>query len=131
MGNPLKGLRVLVAEDNPTLQLLTKSVLQKREATVDVAADGIEAINYFNTTSYDLVLTDFMMPNMNGCELAQALRSNGFSGPIIGVTAATVGQEREDLIEYGVDAALSKPLNLEELNKALTEFSNKAATGDI
>jgi DNA-binding NarL/FixJ family response regulator len=42
-----------------------------------------------------------------------------------------VGQEREDLIECGVDAALSKPLNLEELNKALTEFSNKAATGDI
>ena len=131
MANPLKGLKVLVAEDNPTLQLLTKSMLQKREATVDVAADGIEAINHFNTTSYDLVLTDFMMPNMNGCELAQALRSNGFSGPIIGVTAATVGQEREDLIECGVDAALSKPLNLEELNKALTEYSNKAATGDI
>jgi signal transduction histidine kinase/CheY-like chemotaxis protein len=131
MGNPLKGMKILVAEDNPTLQLLTKSMLQKREATVDVAADGVEAINHFNTTGYDLVLTDFMMPNMNGCELAKALRSNGFSGPIIGVTAATVGQEQEDLIECGVDAALSKPLNLEELNKALTEFSNKAATGDI
>ena len=131
IGNPLKGLKILVAEDNPTLQLLTKSMLQKRDATVDVAADGVEALGQYKTSHYDLILTDFMKPNMNGCELAQALRSDGFSGPIIGVTAATVGQERDDLIECGVDAALSKPLNLEELNKALTEFSNKAATGDL
>lgn len=131
LGNPLKGMKILVAEDNPTLQLLTKSLLQKREALVDVASDGAEAVSLFNTESYDIVITDFMMPNMNGCELAQALRSNGFCGPIIGVTAATVGQEREDLLKCGVDAALSKPLNLEELNRALFEFSNKAATGDL
>jgi len=114
------GLKVLVAEDNKVIQMLTREMLIKQGAEVVLADDGKAATEQFDA-SIDLVLTDIMMPHKNGYELTEHLRTAGFEGPIIGVTAATVGAEREQLLAAGVDAALPKPLTVPALAHALSQ----------
>ena len=112
------GLKVLVAEDNKVIQMLTREMLIKQGAEVVLADDGQAATEQFDA-SIDLVLTDIMMPRMNGYELTAWLRAEGFKGPVIGVTAATVGAEREQLLAAGVDSALPKPLTISSLSNVL------------
>ena len=71
-----------------------------------------------NPDKYDLVITDIMMPNMNGYELTRELREFGFSKPIIGVTAAVIGEESQQLLEMGADQVIEKPVDLAKLNAA-------------
>ena len=67
---------------------------------------------------YDLVITDIMMPNMNGYELTSKLREFGFRKPIIGVTAAVIGEESEQLLAMGANQVIEKPVDLPKLNAA-------------
>ena len=67
---------------------------------------------------YDLVITDIMMPNMDGYAFVQAARKSGFKGPIIGVTAATLGNEFNKLKELGASDVVSKPINIDAINSA-------------
>lgn len=115
VSNPLNGKRVLFAEDQLTLQLLTKSVLEKAGVHTVVASNGLEALAAYNEGMFDIVLTDAMMPQMDGYALAGELRKLGFTGPIIAITAAVIGDETERLLSAGVDVVLSKPLDLEQL----------------
>lgn len=70
-------------------------------------------------SKFDLVVTDIFMPNLDGYRLTSGLREIGFTGPIIGVSAATIGEERDRLIEAGASAALAKPISVEKLTQAL------------
>jgi signal transduction histidine kinase/CheY-like chemotaxis protein len=115
----LEGLKILLAEDTPTLRLLGKAILERAGSTVEVAGDGEEALAMFPNFDPDLVLTDIMMPKMNGYELTAALRNRDFTKPIIGVTGATVGMEAQRLIESGANTVLAKPLTLVGLETAL------------
>lgn len=116
--NLLEGKRVLVAEDNLTIQLLTQKILSTAGALVTVAKDGAEALEKF-AEHFDLVLTDIHMPNMDGIELTRELRRLGHAVPIVGVTAATIGEESRALLGAGANDCLGKPFNLRELNKRL------------
>ena len=119
---PTKGiaeLRVLLVEDNDPLRTLTATVLEKAGATVTVAANGRQALDLISDgVSVDLVLTDIYMPEMDGYELAEALREIGFSRIILGVTAATVGRESQRMVEAGADACLNKPLSVASIELA-------------
>jgi PAS domain S-box-containing protein len=115
----LKGVRVLVAEDNLLLQKLTLKLLTKAGLHVVLADDGKIALDHFEQEPFDLVLTDIFMPEMNGYELTRTLRERGYKGPIIGVTAATVGEETDQLLEAGATAAVSKPITLSKLEPYL------------
>ena len=117
--SPLHGLKILLAEDTPTLRLLGKNILERAGSLVQVASDGEEALRELENFDADLVLTDIMMPNMNGYELAEALRKHGYHKPIIGVTGATVGMEAKRLIESGANCVLAKPLTVKGLEAAL------------
>jgi two-component system capsular synthesis sensor histidine kinase RcsC len=75
----------------------------------------------------DLVLTDIMMPNMNGYELTEALRKRGFTKSIIGVTGATMGMEAKRLIESGANQVLAKPLTVQGLETALKSINEDDA----
>lgn len=112
---PLAGVKVLYAEDQKTLQLLTTTLLKKQGATVTVASDGAEALELFEQGDFDLVLTDIMMPNMSGYDLTTALRERGYSGKIVGLTAATIGLETDRLIALGANETLSKPVDIQQL----------------
>ena len=118
----LAGKTVLFAEDQLTIQMLTKNVLTKAGAEVTVASNGQQAIEAFSRAIPDIVITDAMMPEMNGYELTARLREEGYIGPIIAVTAATIGDERDRLIAAGADVVFPKPINLDELKLALADW---------
>lgn len=116
------GKHILLAEDDRTLQLLTERILTKAGASVKVCGDGQEALEAYQAEPFDLVVTDIMMPKLNGYGLAKALRAAGYEGPIIGATAAVVGSETDELIAAGADAAISKPVSLEKLEAELARL---------
>ena len=120
--NVLEGKRVLLAEDQLTLQMLTKSLLHKAGAQTEVASNGLEALEHFANQPYDIVLTDAMMPEMDGYALTRRLRETGFTGPIVAVTAAVIGDETERLIAAGVDLVLPKPLDMSRLKAELSRL---------
>ena len=112
---PLQDMQVLYAEDQKTLQMLTAALLKKQGAQVVVANDGEEALELFKTHTFDFVLTDIMMPNVDGYGLTRALRQQGYTNLIIGLTAATIGLETDELLLAGADATLSKPVDIKKL----------------
>jgi CheY-like chemotaxis protein len=107
--------QVLLAEDTPTIRMLSAKLIESQGASVAAAEDGEKALEIALNKDFDLVITDIFMPNMDGYELTRSLRENGFTGPIIGVTAATIGEERDELIAAGANAAIGKPLTKEKL----------------
>lgn len=122
----LQGLRVLLAEDNPTIQLLTKAMLAKEGADVTAADNGALALDiYRKSPEFDFVLTDIFMPEMDGYGLTRALRKAGFDKPIIGVSAATVGEEVDLLVEAGATLAMAKPLTMKKLKESLLKVQGQ------
>ena len=120
LSTSIQGKHVLLAEDNLTIQMVTQVILKKGGASVEIANDGVEALALLKESpdKYDLVLTDIMMPNMNGYELTRELRALGFSKPIIGVSAAVIGEESAQLLAMGANQVIEKPIDLPKLNAA-------------
>ncbi|NVK02574.1 MAG: response regulator, partial [Oceanospirillaceae bacterium] len=129
LAKTLQDKAVLFAEDQLTLQVLTKGILSKAGAEVTLATNGVLAMSAFSQLRPDIVITDAMMPEMDGYELSAQLRRSGYAGPIVAVTAATIGDERDRLLEAGADVVLPKPINLEDLKLALAEWEPKQRRG--
>lgn len=117
----LKGLTILLAEDNLVIALMTKKLLEEHGATVLDAKDGEVALAVFKANAIDAVLTDIFMPKLNGYELTKALRSLGYKGQIIGCSAASIGEEANKLIASGADKVFIKPLQIKEFVSYLQE----------
>jgi CheY-like chemotaxis protein len=115
-------MHVLFAEDNKVIAELTKTQLKKAGARVVHAENGREALREVRDQLFDLVLTDLFMPEMNGDELVRRLRNAGYHGPIVGVTAASVGDEMDALKTAGADFVLPKPLLINDLQKILAGY---------
>ena len=118
----LQGQRILFAEDQKTLQLLTMKLLKDRGADVVVCDNGQQALDAYRLGEFDVVLTDMMMPEMSGDEFIRHLRDEGFAGQIFGLTAATIGQEVQTMLDAGADAVFHKPFKLNEMTQAMMDF---------
>jgi len=106
-------VRILVVEDNPTNQMVARISLEKEGYTVDVAANGREALAAIGRFPYDLVLMDVAMPEMDGLEATRRIRKlNGPSArvPIVAMTAHAYREERDEMIAAGMDDYLPKPV---------------------
>ena len=122
----LKGTRVLLVEDDRILRNITSRLLRK-EFDIDllVAEDGIEALKTLESNSVDVILTDYFMPNLDGVGLIQALRGQGKLMPIVALTAATIGEERSELMQAGAFAVLAKPLDLNRLAEVICQLAGQ------
>ena len=118
----LEGLCVLMAEDNLILRKLSENLLQKLGANPVLVENGQLALDQFNEQKWDLIITDIFMPEMNGYELVEAIRATGSRVKVLGVTAATVGNERDLLLKAGADVVMSKPITSESLQNALLQL---------
>ena len=116
------GLRVLLAEDNSTNQLIGVRMLEKMGCRVGVAANGAEAVAMARDFPYDIILMDMQMPEMDGLEATREIRRTGADRerlPIVALTANAMESDREACTRAGMDAFLSKPLRRNDLVLAL------------
>jgi signal transduction histidine kinase/DNA-binding response OmpR family regulator len=118
-GGDRASLRILLAEDNIVNQKLAVTMLEKRGHRVTVANDGAEALKAMERASFDVILMDVHMPHMGGFEATAAIRAReGRDGPripIVALTALAMKGDREQCIQAGMDAYVSKPVNAAEL----------------
>jgi signal transduction histidine kinase/CheY-like chemotaxis protein len=113
-----KGLRVLVVEDNAINQMLIVKVLQKRDFTIDIAANGVIALSKHRNNDYDIILMDLQMPEMDGYEATRNIRNmpdNKNDIPIMAMTAHTIKGEMERCLAIGMNDYIPKPFNVNEL----------------
>ncbi len=116
----MKG-RILVAEDTPTNQALVKLLLQKMGFSVDLAADGCQAVDKAQAQSFDMILMDMQMPNMDGYEATRRLRKVGLQTPIIALTAHAMTGDRQKCLAAGCTDYLTKPIDRSKLLDVLRE----------
>jgi PAS domain S-box-containing protein len=108
----LSGVSVLVAEDNEVNQFLAKMLLIEWNARVVTANDGVEAIEWLKKDSFDVVLMDLQMPNMDGLTAMKEIRAVlKLTVPVIALTANAVEGEKENCVLAGMQGYLSKPYN--------------------
>lgn len=115
----MAGQRILVVDDEPSLQKVITLELQRKGYEVKGVGNGSEAVELFFTEGADLVITDMHMPIMDGLETVAAIKKLNPEVPIILMT----GQFEEDAqqaINIGVSSFLSKPFRMEELLRAVT-----------
>ncbi|MFA5902663.1 MAG: response regulator [Desulfobacula sp.] len=122
----IPGLRVLLVEDNIINQKSAIWILEKFGCRVDVAANGVEAIEMVDNFRYDIVFMDLQMPEMNGIEATIRIRSSkkSFSNnlPIIAMTANAMQGDREKCLKAGMNDYISKPVDKNDLMEALLSW---------
>jgi DNA-binding NtrC family response regulator len=111
--------RLLIVEDDPEMRDLLRKVLEKEGYQVSVAADSREATASLSRISFDLVVTDMLMPDDGGLELLQVIREARPSLPVIIITAFGDWGSYSRALELGAAAFISKPLKMAELIGAI------------
>lgn len=108
-------MRILVVEDEVTLNELTSSRLKKEKYSVDSCFDGEEVFEYIQCAEYDLILLDIMLPKMDGIQVLRKLRAMGKDTPVLLLTARDEIEDRVNGLDAGADDYLVKPFAYEEL----------------
>ena len=127
----LTGIHVLMAEDNDLNAELATILLEDAGMTVTRASDGKEVVDLFKNNprdTYDLILMDIMMPNMDGHQAAKAIRALGIERsdavtiPIIALSANAFIDDIQESLDSGMNDHISKPINIEELIDTITKY---------
>lgn len=122
--------RVLLVEDNQVNQLLAVAVLQKAGHTVEVAENGLEALEAVANASFDVILMDVQMPDMDGLEATRRIRAMAppiSRTPIIAVTANAMRSDRERCFEAGMDDYIAKPIDLRVMTRKISAWAERGA----
>jgi CheY-like chemotaxis protein len=113
--------RILIADDERAVGIMLAEALKRYDYEIDVVLNGIEAIKQISRRSYDLIITDYMMPEMDGLELTQRVRSKDPSVPIVVVTG---NRPSQDLLKSGVTACIMKPFSVFEIQNEVRNILN-------
>ena len=121
------ALRVLVAEDDDSNQVLIELMMDSLGYKVDLVGDGVEALEALDEASYDVVLMDIRMPRMDGLEAIQRIRARPRSAQpyIVAVTANAMTGNREEYLRAGADDYVAKPISPDALSLALDQAQEK------
>jgi two-component system sensor histidine kinase/response regulator len=115
--NFLRGIRILVAEDNPTNQEIALAILEGAGIVVEIANNGKKAVEALQRSRFDAVLMDIQMPEMDGYEATRIIRKDSKfkSMPIIAMTAHAMKGDEEKCLKAGMDGYVSKPISQDRL----------------
>jgi len=129
---PLRGARVLLAEDNPVNQQVAMAFLMAGGLEVTLAEDGREAVDWVRKARFDIVLMDMQMPEMDGIQATRLIRKlpRGVGLPIIAMTAAAMDSDRQDCLAAGMNAHVAKPIDAERLVNTLLEWVSVPGIAD-
>ena len=123
---PERALRVLVAEDHPVNQQVIRGLLGPVGIEVEIVDDGLQAVEATQTRDWDLILMDVQMPNMDGPTATRTIRQRETDQglvrtPIIALTANAMVEQVESYLAAGMDAVVSKPVDLKVLLTTISE----------
>ncbi len=127
----VQPLQILLAEDNFVNQKVAMRTLQRLGYQVDVAANGAEAIAACWRKTYDLILMDVQMPEMDGLEATRGIRTRlpqDLQPMIVAMTADALKETRQACLDAGMDGYISKPVNLDDLTRVLQECQARSHT---
>ncbi|MEO7984100.1 MAG: ATP-binding protein [Bacteroidota bacterium] len=127
----LKSIKVLIAEDNPINMMIATKFLDKWGVVYEKAKNGVEAVSLFNLGSFDLVLMDIQMPEMDGYTALSKIRNIDADIPAIAFTAAVFENMKETLNKSGFNDYIQKPFRPKDLQSKLVEFSQQRAKSKI
>jgi len=121
---PIYGAKILLVEDNPTNQLVAKEMLKVMGLDVDLANNGVEAVSKSSSNSYDAILMDIQMPDMDGIQATRRIRALPEKDlvPIIAMTAAAMETDKKACHEVGMNDFVSKPIDIDNLATALLRW---------
>jgi len=108
--------KVLVADDDAFIRKLLNEFLSFYEYNVECVGSGEDALRLIETGHYDILITDYMMPGINGAELIRQIRNQNLSLPIIGISGSV---DEKDFLSAGANFFMPKPLELTELKYAI------------
>jgi PAS domain S-box-containing protein len=114
--------RVLLAEDNPDNQRVLSYHLRRLGVAVEIAENGLIAVEKAMATPFDLILMDMQMPGLDGYGATSSLRRSGYDRPIIALTAHAMKEDRDRCLRVGCNDYLTKPLNLTLFLKTLSNY---------
>jgi signal transduction histidine kinase/DNA-binding NarL/FixJ family response regulator len=123
---------ILIAEDNPTNQIVMKNLMNRLGYCIDMAANGVEALRMLEQRSYGMLITDCHMPEMDGYELTKRLRADEQAHgrprlPIVALTGDALAGAAQYCIDVGMDDYLSKPVAIDLLDGAVQNWLPAAA----
>lgn len=110
-----EDVHILLAEDSADYRHLVQQFLNNTGVQMDIAQNGQQALEYATRKSYDLILMDIQMPEKNGYEVCRYLRSNGYQGKVVALSAHAGREDREHAFEEGFDDYFSKPIERHHL----------------
>lgn len=120
-------MRILVAEDERDMNKIIVKKLTAEGYAVDACFDGVEALDYIESTEYDAVVLDIMMPHMNGLEVVQRIRSKQIKVPVLFLTARDAVSDRVAGLDMGANDYLVKPFSFEELMARIRVLTREKA----
>lgn len=121
----LKGIQVLIVEDNPINQIVLKKMMLDTSCSLHQANDGIEALAHLEKSDVDIILMDCQMPNMDGYQCTQKIKQNPErygDAVIIAITANAFEEDQKRCLVAGMDDFISKPINKDELYQCLNKW---------
>lgn len=130
---PERSARILVADDAPANRELVTAILKNLGAEVEVACDGVEALASVQVATYDLVLMDMHMPEMDGLEASRQIRALGGDFvrlPIVALTANVQTEQVKRCLEAGMNGHVGKPINVAELAQTVAYWLDQGAAVD-
>ncbi len=130
-----RRVRILVAEDNATNQVVALKTLEKLGYRADAVANGLEAIKALSEIPYDLVLMDIQMPEMDGLEATRKIRHAQSPAlnpnvPIVAMTAHAMEDDRDKCLQVGMDGYITKPLQHGELARAVESHATRGFSAE-
>ncbi len=125
--------RILLAEDEPINQEVSRGLLEDVGLSVDLAEDGAEAVALAGQNRYDLILMDMQMPNLNGVDATRAIREIGLNArtPILAMTANAFEEDRQRCLDAGMNDHIAKPIDPDRLFEALLKWLTAAAASSV
>lgn len=118
--------KILVVEDDKNLRKLITTCLRREQYKTYEATNGVEALEVLDTNYIDLIVTDIMMPKMDGYELVRELRNANFNTPILLITAKSTINDKKEGFYLGADDYMVKPIDIEELSLRVKALLKRA-----
>ncbi len=127
-----RRLRILLAEDNPVNQKVAARMLERMGHTVSIAENGTEVLGALEKQSFDLILMDIQMPEVDGFEATRSIRererNTGEHLPIVAMTAHAMKGDKEKCLQAGMDGYIAKPINVQQLFETIESLFHDRQT---